>query len=282
MLAKTCQNCHAEYLISADTFGLAKIACPNCSIRIYAHTGRIVKRIAAFHTERVNSDNPTDWKLGDFAEILLSSGRARNFDIVAFMQALISLPEWEEISFLDQQLRKHSDISLEECLMSTPSIEQPFQLARIFNRLTKLFKRADNFGCSNLSTYTEYIRTGHVTRQTSNKRKATNDFQENDFIYEGMLNENGEAIGMDIPISIFGNRFIITGKLDKKRNIYEEEIISRGGSISSTVSQADYLVIGENHREKISRKAKEAQKYDIPAVTLASLQRALYNNSPSL
>lgn len=273
MLSTKCQQCGFEYAFPADTFGLVRITCPDCKARLYMRTGNVVKHINEFHTARTESENPGEWQLGDFAEIILSSGRARNFDIETFMQALIKLPEWPDIDFMDSKHRKEDSLSIEECLASTPAIERPYQLSLIFNRLISVFKRADNFGCSQLSSYILFLREGAVHK--SKKETLPRPVIDENFVYEGMVNENGEAVGMDIPISIPGKKFIITGKLDMKKATYEELIVNAGGLISTTVSRADYLVIGENHKEKISRKAKDAQRYDVPAVTLNSLKRAL-------
>ena len=273
MLTTACQNCGHQYEFPADIFSLARITCPSCSSRLYIRTGRVVKRIQEFHTERTASENPADWQLGDFAEVILSSGRARSIDIIPFMEAFTKLPEWPDIDYMDSKRRKETDLSVAECLETTAPIEKPFQLAKIFNRLVGVFKRADNFGCSQLSSYITFLKEGSIPKGEKKKRPAP--ISDEDFVYEGMVNDNGEAVGMDIPISIAGKRFIITGKLDKKRSEYESEILAAGGSISSTVGKADYLVIGENHKEKISRKAKEAQRYDVPAVTLNSLKKAL-------
>lgn len=273
MLTTACQNCGYQYEFPADIFRLARITCPSCSSRLYIRTGRVVKRIQEFHTERTASENPADWQLGDFAEVILSSGRARSFDIIPFMEAFTKLPEWPDIDYMDSKRRKKTDLSVAECLETTDPVEKPFLLAKIFNRLVGVFKRADNFGCSQLSSYISFLKEGSIPK--GEKKKRPTPISDEDFVYEGMVNDNGEAVGMDIPISISGKRFIITGKLDKKRNEYESEILAAGGSISSTVSMADYLVIGENHKEKISRKAKEAQRYDVPAVTLNSLKKAL-------
>lgn len=277
MLTTACQNCGHQYEFPADIFSLARITCPSCSCRLYIRTGRVVKRIQEFHTERTASENPADWQLGDFAEVILSSGRARNIDIILFMEALTKLPEWSDIDYMDSKRRKETDLSVTKCLETTAPIEKPFQLAKIFNRLVGVFKRADNFGCSQLSSYITFLKEGSIPKGEKKKRPAP--ISDEDFVYEGMVNDNGEAVGMDIPISIAGKRFIITGKLDKKRSEYESEILAAGGSISSTVGKADYLVIGENHKEKISRKAKEAQRYDVPAVTLNSLKKALSKSS---
>lgn len=236
-----------------------------------------MKRIQGFHTPRTESEHPENWILGDFAEIILSSGRARSFDLIPFMTALQQLPEWSDIDFLDSRFRKPTDISLQACFDTIPARELTFQLAKVFNRLVGVFKRADNFGVTELSSFVAYIRDGVVPRK--NKKSQPRKTTDEDFVYEGMVNENGEAVGMDISISIPGMRFIITGKLDKKRSLYEDDIRAAGGLISTTVSQADYLVIGENHKEKISRKAKDAQRYDIPAVTLNSLKTALEKTS---
>lgn len=273
MLTTACQNCEYEYEFPADTFGLARITCPSCSSRLYVRTGRVVKHIHEFHSERTSSDNPADWQLGDFAEVILSSGRARAIDIIPFMEALTKIHEWPDIDYMDSKRRKETDLSVTECLETTATVEKPFQLSKIFNRLVGVFKRADNFGCSQLSSYITFLKEGSIPK--GEKKKRPTPISDDDFVYEGMVNDNGEAVGLDIPISISGKRFIITGKLDKKRTEYESEILAAGGSISSTVSKADYLVIGENHKEKISRKAKEAQRYDVPAVTLNSLKKAL-------
>ena len=272
-LPASCQHCGYEYSFPADTFVFQRMTCPDCNSRLYVRTGNVVKRIQEFHTERSESDKPADWKLGDFAEVILSSGRARPIDIIPFMRALTQLPEWPDIDFMDSRRRKGTDLSIPACLETVKPIEQPFQLAKIFNRLVGVFKRADYFGCSQLSSYITYLKEGHIPK--GDKKNRTKKVSNEDFVYEGMVNENGEAVGMDIPVHIPGKHFIITGKLDKKRSEYESDILAAGGFISATVSNADYLVIGENHREKISRKAKEAQRYEVPAVTLNALKKAL-------
>ena len=278
-LPASCQHCGFEYNFPADTFVFQRMTCPGCSSRLYVRTGNVVKRIQEFHTERTQSEDPADWKLGDFAEVILSSGRARAIDIIPFMRALTRLPEWPDIDFMDGKRRKETDLSVSSCLETVTPVEQPYQLAKIFNRLVGVFKRADYFGCSQLSSYITYLKEGRVPK--GDKKPRPKKISDEDFVYEGMVNENGEAIGMDIPLFIPGKRFIITGKLDKKRAEYESDIMSAGGLISSTVSNADYLVIGENHREKISRKAKDAQRYGVLAVSLNSLKKALLETRAS-
>lgn len=281
MLHPSCKKCGFEYEVPVDTYGLARITCPSCSSRLYARTGTVVKNIAEFHAQFSTSDSPKDWQLGDFAQVLLSSGRGYNFDLEEFMDALTQLPEWPDVVFADSKHpRKHAE-PLESYLYPENKANRIYMLGRLFNRLTGTFKRIDNFGAGHWQTYIDIIsgkkkKEKSTTSAPDKKRSSGKKAQEDEeFIYEGMLNENGEAVGLDIPMSIRGKRIIITGKLDKKRSDYEKEIIAAGGTYASTVSKADYLVIGENHKQKISNKAKDAQRYDVPVVTLESLKKAL-------
>ena len=279
MLTTVCQNCGHQYEFPADIFGLARITCPSCSSRLYIRTGRVVKHIQGFHTERTDSENPADWQLGDFAEVILSSGSARNFDIIPFMEALTKLPEWPDIDYMDSKRRKATDMSIVTCLKSTPLVEQPYQLAKIFNRLIGVFKRADNFGCSHLSSYITFLKEGSIPKGEKNKRPAP--ISDEDFVYEGMIDDEGRAVGLNVPITIQGKRFILTGGFDKKKAAYEADIVSAGGIICSTVSKADYLVIGIPGSEKISRKARDAQRYGVLAVSMNALKNALPSPPPA-
>jgi len=249
------------------------MTCPECKSRIYARTGTVVKNIAEFHAPFSTSESPKDWQLGDFAQVLLAAGRGYTFDLEEFMDALTHLPEWPDIVYADSKQPRKNAEPIESYLNPEDKANRVYMLGRLFNRLTGTFKRIDNFGAGHWQTYVDIIHGRKPqNKETAKKKPRIND---EDFVYEGMLNENGEAVGLDIPMSIRGKRIIITGKLDKKRSDYEKEIIAAGGTYASTVSKADYLVIGENHKEKISRKAKEAQRYDVPAVTLQSLKKAL-------
>ncbi len=281
MLHPACKNCGFAYEIPRDTYGLARMTCPNCSSRIYARTGTVVKHIAEFHAPFSTSKSPKDWQLGDFAQVLLASGRGYTFDLEEFMDALTQLPEWPDVVFADNKHPRKNAEPIESYLNPENKANRIYMLGRLFNRLTGTFKRIDNFGAGHWQTYIDIISGRKKEKQESaadpnkkrvSKKKSTDD---DNFVYEGMLNENGEAVGLDIPMSIRGKRIIITGKLDKKRSDYEEQIISAGGINVTTVSQADYLVIGVNHKQKISRKAKDAQLYDVPAVTLEALKKAL-------
>lgn len=273
MLRSACKNCGFSYEIDRNTFGLARMTCPECKSRIYARTGTVVKNIAEFHAPFSASESPKDWQLGDFAQVLLAAGRGYTFDLEEFMDALTHLPEWPDIVYADSKQPRKNAEPIESYLNPEDKANRVYMLGRLFNRLTGTFKRIDNFGAGHWQTYVDIIHgRKQQNKETAKKKPRIND---EDFVYEGMLNENGEAVGLDIPMSIRGKRIIITGKLDKKRSDYEKEIIAAGGTYASTVSKADYLVIGENHKEKISRKAKEAQRYDVPAVTLQSLKKAL-------
>lgn len=279
MLTTACQNCGYQYEFPADIFSLARITCPSCSSRLYIRTGRVVKRIQEFHTERTASENPADWQLGDFAEVILSSGRARNIDIIPFMEAFTKLPEWPDIDYMDSKRRKEADMSVETCFEMTSPIELPYQLSKIFNRIVGVFKRADNFGCSRLSSYITYLKEGSIPKGEKKKRSTSGTDEE--FVYDGMVDDEGRAVGLDVPISIHGKRFILTGAFDKKKAAYEADIITAGGFICSTVSNADYLVIGIPGREKISNKAKAAQRYGVLAVSLNALKNALPSPPPA-
>ncbi len=273
MLRPACKNCGFAYEISRDTYNLARMTCTSCGSRIYARTGTVVKNIAEFHAPFSTSQSPKDWKLGDFAQVLLASGRGYTFDLEEFMDALTQLPEWPDVVFADSKHPRKNPEPIESYLHPEDKANRIYMLGRLFNRLTGTFKRIDNFGAGHWQTYIDII--SGKKKENAEKRTPKKKASDDDFIYEGMLNENGEAVGLDIPMSIPGKRIIITGKLDKKRSDYEKDIIAAGGINVSTVSQADYLVIGENHKQKISRKAKEAQIYDVPAVTLESLKKAL-------
>ena len=273
-----CKNCGYKYGVPSDTFGLARMTCPNCRSRIYARTGTVVKHIAEFHEEFSSSNDPKDWRFGDFAQVLMAAGRGYLFDLVDFMTALTKLPEWEDLEFASLQYPRKYDYSISECLQNDSKLELVYHLGVIFNNLSGVLKRIDNLGFGHWQTYVNKIRG--VKPEPSTKRKPS--IKDEDFIYEGMLNENGEAVGMDIPMSIRGKRIIITGKLDQPRSFYSKRIEELGGIFASTVSQSDYLVIGENHVQKISKKAKEAQRYGVPVVTLNSLKRALEEAEQSM
>jgi DNA-directed RNA polymerase subunit RPC12/RpoP len=268
-----CKHCGYEYTFPADTFNFKRMTCPECGSRLMIRTGNVVKAIQEFHTARTNSENPADWQLGDFAEVILSSGRARAFDIIPFMQALIQLPEWQDIDFMDSKRRKEADLSVPSCLNTITPAELPYQLSVIFNRLVGVFRIADQYGFCHLSSYITHLKEGSSPK---NKRSShPGKVNDEDFVYEGMVNDEGKAVGLDVPLTIRGKRFILTGSFDKKRAYYEKDIIAAGGFISTTVSNSDYLIIGMPGREKISRKAKEAQRYGILAVSLNSLKKAL-------
>lgn len=281
MLHPSCKNCGISYEIPCDTYGLARINCASCGSRIYARTGTVVKHIAEFHAPFSTSPSPKDWQLGDFAQVLLASGRGYTFDLEEFMDAFTQLPEWPDVVFADSKHPRKNPEPIESYLRSENKANRVYMLGRLFNRLTGTFKRIDNFGAGHWQTYIDIIsgkkkEKKEATATPDKKhiaRKKT--VEDDDFVYEGMLNENGEAVGLDIPMSIQGKRIIITGKLDKKRSEYEQLIIAAGGTYAKTVSQADYLVIGENHKQKVSNKAKDAQRFDVPVVTLESLKKAL-------
>lgn len=294
MLHPLCKNCGFAYEVPRDIYGLARITCASCGSRLYARTGTVVKHIAEFHAPFSTSKSPQDWQLGDFAQVLLASGRGFTFDLEEFMDAFTQLPEWPDVVLADSKHPRKNPEPIESYLYPENKANRIYMLGRLFNRLTGTFKRIDNFGAGHWQTYIDII-SGKRKEEKANKEKkvkaeksgttAAADKkrvsgkkareEEEEFIYEGMLNENGEAVGLDIPMSIPGKRIIITGKLDKKRSDYEELIIAAGGTYANTVSQADYLVIGENHKQKISNKAKDAQRYDVPVVTLESLKKAL-------
>lgn len=268
-----CKGCGYEYRFARDTFCFARMTCPECKKRIYTRTGTVVRNIEEFHQQPHPSNNPADWTLGDFAQVLLSSGRSRYVDLEAFMQALIRLPEWEDIDFLDSLNSKYTG-NLKEILDDKSAPDRIYKLGKYFNHLCGTFKRADYFGAGHWQKYVNIKRGILEPREKKPRKKAP--LIDEDFVYEGMLNENGEAVGMDISMMITGKRIAITGKLDFKRSYYEQRIAAAGGIFASGVSSTtDYLVIGENHREKISSKAKAAQVHDVTVVTLASLKRAL-------
>lgn len=273
-----CKNCGYQYGVPSDTFGLARMTCPNCRSRIYARTGTVVKHIAEFHEEFSSSNDPKDWRLGDFAQVLMAAGRGYLFDLVDFMTALTKLPEWDDLEFASLQYPRKFDYSISECFQNDSKSDLIYHLGVIFNHLSGVLKRVDHLGFGHWQSYINRIRG--IKSEPSTKRKPS--IKDEDFVYEGMLNENGEAVGMDIPMSIRGKRIIITGKLDQPRNYYSNKIEELGGIFASTVSQSDYLVIGENHVQKISKKAKEAQRYGVPVVTLNSLKRALEEAEQSM
>ncbi|MBQ4636940.1 MAG: NAD-dependent DNA ligase LigA [Akkermansia sp.] len=270
-LRSKCKNCGYEYEVDVQTFGLSRMTCPECKSRIYARTGTVVKHIEEFHAPFSARPSLEDWKFGDFAQVLMASGRGYQFDLIEFMTALTKLPEWVDLEYAANQYPHKYVYSINECLDNDSKTELIYHLGVIFNHLSGTLKRIDHLGFGHWQTYVNKLR-GIKTESSTKRRPVISD---DEFIYEGMLNEDGEAVGMDIPISIPNKKIIITGKLDQKRSLYEKRINEAGGSYVSTVSQADYLVIGENHKQKISNKAKEAQRYGVPVVTLASLQRAL-------
>lgn len=271
MLRSKCKNCGFEYEVDIHTFGLARMTCPECKSRIYARTGTVVKHIEEFHAPFSESTNLQDWKFGDFAQVLMASGRGYQFDLIEFMTELTKLPEWIDLEYAANQYPHKYVYSVKECLDKDSKIELIYHLGVIFNHLSGTLKRIDHLGFGHWQSYVNKLR-GIKKESTSKRRPVISD---DEFVYEGMLNENGEAVGMDIPISIPNKKIIITGKLDQKRSYYEKRINDAGGSYVSTVAQADYLVIGENHKQKISNKAKDAQRYGVPVVTLNALLRAL-------
>lgn len=271
MLRSKCKNCGFEYEVDIHTFGLARMTCPECKSRIYARTGTVVKHIEEFHAPFSESTNLQDWKFGDFAQVLMASGRGYQFDLIEFMTALTKLPEWVDLEYAANQYPHKYGYSVKECLDKDSKTELIYHLGVIFNHLSGTLKRIDHLGFGHWQSYVNKLR-GIKKESTSKRRPVISD---DEFVYEGMLNENGEAVGMDIPISIPNKKIIITGKLDQKRSYYEKRINDAGGSYVSTVAQADYLVIGENHKQKISNKAKDAQRYGVPVVTLNALLRAL-------
>lgn len=271
MLRSKCKNCGFEYEVDIHTFGLARMTCPECKSRIYARTGTVVKHIEEFHAPFSESTNLQDWKFGDFAQVLMASGRGYQFDLIEFMTALTKLPEWVDLEYAANQYPHKYVYSVKECLDKDSKIELIYHLGVIFNHLSGTLKRIDHLGFGHWQSYVNKLRG--IKKESTSKRRSV--ISDDEFVYEGMLNENGEAVGMDIPISIPNKKIIITGKLDQKRSYYEKRINEAGGSYVSTVAQADYLVIGENHKQKISNKAKDAQRYGVPVVTLNALLRAL-------
>ncbi len=262
---RTCKGCGERYELPDDP--PKRITCPHCGKRLYANTGTVVQPMAEFHTPRTASENPEEWTLGDFAELIMTSGQARpDFDMERTMLALSQRKEWPVIKKLHEQWTEGKDPVLEDVLQLTNRDDRVYQLTKIFNHLRRTFYRIDRLGIPNWAALEERV---------NNPSGGSHHHFDDDFEYTREVNEAGEAVGMNIPMVIPGRRIIITGKLDLPRAEYEKRIKLAGGTIASTVSQADYLVIGENHVQKISNKAKQAQAYDIPIATLESLKKAL-------
>ena len=274
MSTRTCQNCKNTYEVPEDK--PLRITCPHCGTRLYTLTGTRVPIMAEFHTEQTPSDDPRDWKLGDFAQLIMESGRNRlDFDLELTMRTLSQRPEWPTIKALHQQWTRHKDSELEDALNINNRFDRIYQLNKIFNHLRATFFHINWLGIPTWAKLEEYVKKPYEIQHNHS-------IGEN-FEYRRELNEAGEAVGMNIPMVITGRRLIITGKLDKPRAEYQKLIEQAGGINVTTVSQADYLVIGENHVQKISNKAKLAQAYDVPVVTLESLKKALstINRQPS-
>lgn len=266
MSTRTCQNCKNTYEVPEDQ--PLRITCPHCGMRLYTLTGTRVPIMAEFHTEQTQSDDPRDWKLGDFAQLIMESGRNRmDFDLELTMRTLSQRPEWPTIKALHQQWTRHKDSELEDALNINNRFNRIYQLNKIFNHLRATFFHINWLGIPTWAKLEEYVKKPYEIQH--NHRIGEN------FEYRRELNEAGEAVGMNIPMVVTGRRLIITGKLDKPRAEYQKLIEQAGGINVTTVSQADYLVIGENHVQKISNKAKLAQAYDVPVVTLESLKKAL-------
>lgn len=266
MSTRTCQNCKNTYEVPEDK--PLRITCPHCGTRLYTLTGTRVPIMAEFHTEQTQSDDPRDWKLGDFAQLIMESGQIRlDFDLELTMRTLSQRPEWPTIKTLHQQWSRHKDSELEEALNINNRFDRIYQLNKIFNHLRATFYHINWLGIPTWAKLEEYVKKPYEIQRNHS-------IGEN-FEYRRELNEAGEAVGMNIPMVVTGRRLIITGKLDKPRAEYQKLIEQAGGINVTTVSQADYLVIGENHVQKISNKAKLAQAYDVPVVTLESLKKAL-------
>lgn len=227
--------------------------------------------MAEFHTPRTESENPEEWTLGDFAELIMTSGQARpDFDMERTMLALSQRKEWPTIKKLHENWAKGKDPMLEDVLQLANRNDRVYLLTKIFNHLRSTFFRIDHLGVPHWDALDDSVNK----RGEGIERRPHHPINE-DFEYTREVNEAGEAVGMNIPMVIPGRRIIITGKLVLPRAEYEKRIKLAGGTVASTVSQADYLVIGENHVQKISNKAKQAQAYDIPIATLESLKKAL-------
>ena len=266
---RTCRGCGQKYELPEKP--IPRITCPHCGQRLYANTGTMVQPMADFHTPPTESTNPDDWNIGDFADLVMSAGRSRlGFPLEAAMRALTRLPQWPALRKKHEEWTEGKGPDVETALQLKDRNERTYQLAKAFNRLRSTFFRIDHLGIPHWDKFENWVNGHGSSAEGRSSHQIGADFE-----YTRDVNENGEAVGMNIPMVIPGRRIIITGKLDRKRSEYEALIKDAGGLVASTVSQADYLVIGENRVQKISNKAKQAQAYDIPVVTLESLKTAL-------
>lgn len=274
---RICSNCRQRYIITLPLKPAERMRCPHCGERIYANTGTLIPRVAEFHGEPTASDNPQDWKLHDFVDLIKSAGSARpHFDLELTMRVLHERPEAPGLEALYKKWAPATAPTLGEALKTDNQYDRIYALSKVFNHFRGVLVRADYLGIGSWSALSDYalgLKNAATKRGASMKAASHSPRQEEEYTRD--LNENGEAVGLDIPMVIKGRSIIITGTLDLPRKEYQRLIEEAGGMNASSVARADYLVIGENHVQKISNKAKDAQRYDIPVVTLKSLKQAL-------
>lgn len=261
-----CQVCGHAYTFDSEISGFKRMACENCTARIYVRTGRKVKNIAIFHTDTPVKSHIEDWTFEDFGKTFLSKNTLSKKELNPFFVKLLSIPEWNDIA----KLCHVSAESITNIINDHTPIGQ-YHLDPFYGIIKREIHRADNWGCEHWESYVQQ-RTG--TYKAHHKRSPKN---VNLPAYTGKLDDQGHAIGDMCDVEVEGFNFIITGKVHQtlSQASVEELIVQAGGNISKTVREADYLIVGFNNQFKVTTKTREAERWGVQKITPDSLFAAL-------